>query len=175
MKSKCAVWIAAILFASTAHSVLAESCSCTGREFAACAQTSPVPPAPPSRNPPPTENPLPTGESAHYESASESCASADGAERRTRAELLRRHAPVDTIEKRASRRAESPSRKSAKKSIEPAPAPGGIRTTIRRGGRCRLLRSIRTEAETRPEAPRPREPETSALLLRLRARGRNSA
>jgi len=125
MKSKCAVWIAAILFAAAA-SVLAQDNQNQNQsatpppapQTSLVPEASPVPPAPAQPgNPPPADNPaLPQAQaSPALPQTAPSVAPAPSASAGT--------APVDTIEKKASRRAESPSRKSAKKSVEPAPAP----------------------------------------------------
>ena len=125
MKSKCVVWVAAILF-SAAAGVLAQDNQNQQNQSATpppAPQTSPVPEAPPvppapaePGNPPPADNPAPPQASPALPQAAPSVApSAPSSSAGT--------VPVDTIEKKASRRAEVSSRKSAKKSVEPAPAP----------------------------------------------------
>jgi hypothetical protein len=120
MKSKCAIWLTAILFAAAAGMLAQDNqdkSSPPPAPQASPVPESPVPPAPAEPgNPPPAENPaLPQTSPALPQTAPSVTTTAPGSTAGA--------APVDTIEKKASRRAEASSRKSAKKSVEPAPAP----------------------------------------------------
>jgi hypothetical protein len=121
MKSKCAVWLTAILFAAAAGMLAQDnpdkSSPPPAPQTSPVPETSPVPPAPAEPgNPPPAENPaLPQASPVLPQTAPSMTAPAP--------ESKAGAAPVDTIEKKASRRAEASSRKSAKKTVEPAPAP----------------------------------------------------